>query len=222
MMNIVNGNLWAIQPGDRVAMTANPTFDVSAHDIWGTLCHGATLFALTAHLADIRAVTTFFRKNTINKTFLPTAVFHRIASNSGSTTSLGMTLRMILVGGEKLSTASVASFLRFAPSTRLVNIYGPTETTVCSTTFEIPPDIFEGDSSRPIPIGRCIPNTTLFILDDKLRPVDSGFPGEICIGGAGLAAGYLGQDQATSSKFGTSDFDRGCRVISLIFCSGDQ
>jgi non-ribosomal peptide synthetase component F len=160
-------------------------------------------------LADIRAVATFFRKNAINKTFLPTAVFHLIASDSDSTISLGTTLRTILVGGEKLSTASVKSFLRFAPTTRLVNIYGPTETTVCSTTFEIPPDIFEDDhsTSRPIPLGRCIPNTTLFVLDDNLRPVDSGFPGEICIGGAGLAAGYLGQAQATSSKFGTSDFD---------------
>ncbi|EGO02897.1 hypothetical protein SERLA73DRAFT_48172 [Serpula lacrymans var. lacrymans S7.3] len=204
MVNMVKARLLEIQPGDCVAMVNNITFDASSLEIWSALCHGGTLFVLTAHLADTEAVVAFFVDNSITKTFLPTAVFHHVISDVSNAASLSKTLRMLVVGGEKLQTAAVKKFFSHAPTTRLVNLYGPTETTIYITTFEIPMDNFDYDDSlsRPIPIGRCLPNTTVYLLDDKLRPVEPGHPGEICIGGAGLSAGYLGQaDITSSSKF---------------------
>ncbi|EGO28588.1 putative nonribosomal peptide synthetase [Serpula lacrymans var. lacrymans S7.9] len=206
MVNMVKARLLEIQPGDCVAMVNNITFDASSLEIWSALCHGGTLFVLTAHLADTEAVVAFFVDNSITKTFLPTAVFHHVISDVSNAASLSKTLRMLVVGGEKLQTAAVKKFFSHAPTTRLVNLYGPTETTIYITTFEIPMDNFDYDDSlsRPIPIGRCLPNTTVYLLDDKLRPVEPGHPGEICIGGAGLSAGYLGQaDITSSSKFVT-------------------
>ncbi|EGN97660.1 hypothetical protein SERLA73DRAFT_161607 [Serpula lacrymans var. lacrymans S7.3] len=203
MTNFVNNCLMEIQPGDRVAMVNNPSFDASSLDIWDTLCHGGTIFVFTGHLADSEAVVSFFREKTINKVFLPTAVFHHVVSDIFNTASLSTTLRLLIVGGERLATAAVKSFFRHAPDTRLVNIYGPTEATICTTTFELSSATFDYDdsSSTPIPVGRCIPNTVIYLLDENLRPVDPGLPGEICIGGIGLAAGYLGQDQSISDKF---------------------
>ncbi|EGN97681.1 hypothetical protein SERLA73DRAFT_75341 [Serpula lacrymans var. lacrymans S7.3] len=223
MTNMVKGRLMEIQPGDRVAMVNNITFDVSSLDIWGTLCHGGTLFVLTAHLADTEAVVAFFVENSITKAFLPTAVFHHIISDVSNAVSLSKTLDLLVVGGEKLQTAPVKNFFRHAPTTRLVNLYGPTEATVYITTFEIPTGNFDYDDSfsRPIPIGRCLPNTTVYLLDDKLRPVELGHPGEICIGGAGLAAGYLGQPDITSSKFVTVNNLEGDGSLTRVYRTGD-
>jgi non-ribosomal peptide synthetase component F len=203
MINLVDGPTLEILPGDNVALTANPSFDAASFEIWNSLVHGATIFVLTAHLADTDAVVSFFREKHIHKAFLPTAVFHRLFSDAAAAASLGATLRMINIGGEKLTTTIVKSFLRHAPHTRLTNGYGSAETTVCATLFEVTQEALEFDDSvgRPIPIGRPIPNTLFFLLDDDLRPVNFGHPGEICIAGAALARGYLDSSQVPSAKF---------------------
>ena len=81
---------------------------------------------------------------------------------------------------------------------RLLNAYGPTETTITATTFEIPND---SKPPNPVPIGRPLPNRTVFILDKHGNPVPVGVPGELYIGGIGLARGYLGRPDLTAEKF---------------------
>ncbi|EGN97687.1 hypothetical protein SERLA73DRAFT_184491, partial [Serpula lacrymans var. lacrymans S7.3] len=119
MINLVDGPTLEIQPGDRVALTANPSFDAASFEIWNSLVHGATIFILTAHLADTDAVAAFFREKRIQKAFLPTAVFHRLFGDANVAASLNATLRMINIGGEKLSTTVAKTFLRHAPDVRL-------------------------------------------------------------------------------------------------------
>ncbi|EGN97644.1 hypothetical protein SERLA73DRAFT_110962, partial [Serpula lacrymans var. lacrymans S7.3] len=225
MLNMINSHFMEIQPGDRVSMVNNPAFDASSIDIWNTLCHGGTLLVLTAHLADTEAVIAFFREKEVTKAFLPTAVFHHIVSNVSNVASMSTTLRMVAVGGEKLATPSVQNFFRRAPTTRLLNAYGPSEASVFTTTFEIPSLNFSTEyddaTSRPIPIGRCIPNSAVYLLDDNLFPVDVGLPGEICIGGAGLAAGYLGQADLTANKFVMVNDLEGRGSSTRIYRTGD-
>ena len=106
----------------------------------------------------------------------------------------------ILCGGEALAP-DLAAALRSRCSS-LWNLYGPTETTIWSIQQEI-----KGDA--PISIGRPIANTQIYILDTQLQPVPVGVPGELHIGGAGLARGYLHQPQLTAEKFIVNPFGAG-------------
>ncbi|SCF28933.1 amino acid adenylation domain-containing protein [Micromonospora echinospora] len=100
-----------------------------------------------------------------------------------------------VTGGEALPV-TLARDLR-ARVDRLVNGYGPTEATIYATMADIPADPDE------VTIGRPLPNTRAYLLDDDLRPVPVGLPGELCLAGAGLAAGYLGRDDLTAERFVT-------------------
>ena len=100
----------------------------------------------------------------------------------------------LMVGGETFPV-EVARELRELVAGRLTNMYGPTETTIWSTTHEVE------EVNGPIPIGRPIANTDVYILDDQMRPVPIGVPGELYIGGEGVAAGYHNRPEKTAEQF---------------------
>jgi hypothetical protein len=102
----------------------------------------------------------------------------------------GLTL---IVAGEALPPVLAQ---RWAGPHRLFNAYGPTETTVCASTH-----LCTVGSEGPVPIGRPIANTQIYILDDRLEPVPLGVTGELYIGGAGVARGYLNRPELTAERF---------------------
>jgi amino acid adenylation domain-containing protein len=106
--------------------------------------------------------------------------------------------RAFIIGGENLTAAHLAFWREHAPDTVLVNEYGPTETVVGCCVYQVPPGRYLAGS---IPIGRPIANTQLHVLDGDLRPVPGGVAGELHVGGAGLARGYLNQPALTAAKF---------------------
>jgi amino acid adenylation domain-containing protein len=106
--------------------------------------------------------------------------------------------RAFIIGGENLLAQSITFWQDAAPNTILVNEYGPTETVVGCCIYQVPAS---KHSSGSIPIGKPIANTQLYILDRYLRPVPMGVPGELHIGGLGLARGYLNQPELTALKF---------------------
>jgi enterobactin synthetase component F len=112
------------------------------------------------------------------------------------TDRLPPTVTTIIVAGEKLPRRLATSVFEAAPGIRLLNCYGPTETTVYSSCALIDPT----DSSDPT-IGRPIWNTTLYVLDTGRALVPPGAPGELLIGGAGVAQGYLGRADLTAERF---------------------
>jgi amino acid adenylation domain-containing protein len=97
--------------------------------------------------------------------------------------------RALILGGEALAGKSLSLWHTHAPKTRLINEYGPTETVVGCCVYEVP--AAQASLSGSVPIGRPIANTQLYLLDRHLQPVPIGVPGELYIGGAGLARGYL-------------------------------
>jgi len=106
--------------------------------------------------------------------------------------------RTCVIGGENLLADSLRDWRRHAPATRFFNEYGPTETVVGCCVHEVLP----GDAdSGVVPIGRPIDNTTLYVLDDDLRPLPPGVTGELYIGGAGVARGYLNRPQLSAERF---------------------
>jgi natural product biosynthesis luciferase-like monooxygenase protein/amino acid adenylation domain-containing protein len=107
--------------------------------------------------------------------------------------------RALLVGGEAFPAGLAQRLAEALPRTRILNMYGPTETTIWSTTHEL--DRERDTRGGTISIGRPIANTTLQIMDRHGRPVPIGVPGELWIGGAGVAVGYLGQPALTAERF---------------------
>jgi amino acid adenylation domain-containing protein len=101
-----------------------------------------------------------------------------------------------VIGGEALRADTLAFWQQAAPRTRLINEYGPTETVVGCCVYEA-----AEPASGPVPIGRPIANTQLYVLDARMEPVPAGVIGELYIGGAGVARGYLHRPELTAERF---------------------
>ncbi|HSC79041.1 MAG TPA: condensation domain-containing protein, partial [Chitinolyticbacter sp.] len=127
-----------------------------------------------------------------------------LRQDSDDDTALGDT-RCVIVGSEAVKVESTIAWQRqFGHRIALYNAYGPTEATVTATILRVPADprqVREGAAGQELPIGRPIANTLLYILDAEGEPVPIGVPGEIHIGGAQLARGYLNQPQLTTDVF---------------------
>ena len=106
--------------------------------------------------------------------------------------------RALVIGGSPLRGESLMRWRDESPETALYNEYGPTETVVGCSVYRLPDGPTGGG---PVPIGRPIANTRLYIVDPGLRPVPVGAPGELCIAGEGVAAGYLNRPELSAAKF---------------------
>ncbi len=180
---------YGLGPRDRTTLVASPAFDASAWELWPALASGASLevpsddtrvhpAALVAWLAERR----------IAVSFLPTPLARAVLEEPGLE-RLG--LRALLTGGDTLHRVERPA-LPFA----LVNHYGPTENSVVATAGVVTPGA-PGDPS----IGRAIDGVRVLVLDESLRPVPQGVAGELFVGGAGLARGYVGRPEATALAF---------------------
>jgi natural product biosynthesis luciferase-like monooxygenase protein len=128
-----------------------------------------------------------------------------LVSDEASLEALG-SLRMLLLGGEPLPR-TLLERLRKAYNGKIHNMYGPTETCIWSTTSAV------GGADDPITIGKPVANTTIYVVDRSLQPVPVGVPGEILIGGAGVARGYLERPELTQERFVPDPFgDAGARL----------
>ncbi|MER5210206.1 amino acid adenylation domain-containing protein [Streptomyces sp. NPDC002838] len=105
---------------------------------------------------------------------------------------------VLVVAGEPLHWATVRRWRALAPGMRLVNEYGPTETCVGATVHELPQTLPDDGVA---PIGRPLPNTSVYVLDAALRRTLPGVPGELYVGGAGVARGYAGRPEQTAERF---------------------
>ncbi|ORT57421.1 non-ribosomal peptide synthetase [Streptomyces sp. CB03238] len=138
---------------------------------------------------------------------LMTAVVHEVEQRGGEFPPL----RLISVGSEGWRVEDCRDLLRLAgDDTTIVNAYGGTEATVDSTVFTPTLDSLRDEVF--VPVGRPLPGTRVYVLDDALRPVPVGVPGEIYIGGEGVSRGYHRRDDLTAERFLTSPFDRTDRL----------
>ncbi|MGP3976837.1 amino acid adenylation domain-containing protein [Streptomyces sp. 8N114] len=115
-------------------------------------------------------------------------------------------LRCLAVVGDTFSARDVRRLYAAQPGLTVVNGYGPTENSIASTYHEIPRDIAE---DARVPIGRPVPHTTAYVTDEHLRLVPDGVIGELCLGGAGVARGYLDDPETTAERFVRDPFGEG-------------
>ncbi|MFF8962688.1 amino acid adenylation domain-containing protein [Streptomyces globisporus] len=187
---------------------AEPSFDVFTGDLVRALCSGGTLVLADRDLLfdTTRLYRTMRQERVECAEFVPAVV--RGLTDHCAREGLRLDfLRLLVVGSDAWS---VGEYRRLAelcgPGTRLVNSYGLTEATIDSAYFEGPVDDLEPGSM--VPIGRPLPNSSLHILDGHGEPVPPGVPGELWIGGDGVALGYAGDPEQTGERFVTLTLSR--------------
>lgn len=204
---VTSPNYCVIDPGDRVANTCNPAFDVTTSEIWGALCSGAVVIPFPQVAgSDLSEWLALLTKEDITTMFLTTSLFHTVAWEQPDAFA---SLRNLVVGGEQLDLAAARQVLAAGAPARLVNGYGPTEGTSFATYFVCTEQSLDG--LLRVPIGSALQQTSLHVLDDELRPVPSGQVGELCLGGPGVATGYLHRPELTAERFVTEP-ESGIRV----------
>jgi amino acid adenylation domain-containing protein/thioester reductase-like protein len=187
---------WAYADPAFDLLTLPLTFDAAAGGLHWTLSRGgATVIPTEQEAQDPRLLAQLIRRQPI--THINSMHAHyRLILDATRTEDLAA-LRFVDVGGEALPPTLVAEHYRRSPDALLCNCYGPTEATVWATAHDCTPR----DAAGVVPIGRPVRNTRVYLLDDNLTVVPPGIPGELWIGGEGVARGYLDDPQATAARF---------------------
>ena len=191
-----NTNYVQLKESDCVAQASNVSFDAATFEIWGALTSGATLVGVTKE--TVISPSEFKRaiaEQQISVMFLTTALFNQVAQNEPDAFA---SMRYVLFGGELCDAQAAARVLQSGKPQHLQHVYGPTEATTFSSSFEIHEVTA---AARTLPIGRAISNTELWVLDQHGQVAPVGVPGELYIGGDGIARGYLGYPELTAEKF---------------------
>jgi len=186
-----------LSPDSRVGHFAPLAFDASTFEIWGPLLNGGVCVLIPEESLDLDSLERCLRRHRIETMWLTAALFNTIVDEKPSVLE---GLRQILTGGEALSVPHVRRAReRLGPHVRLINGYGPTE----CTTFATCHPISDADLQRgtAIPIGRPLVATQTLVLDPNGCLTPAGVVGELYLGGAGLARGYIGQPEMTAERF---------------------
>jgi bacitracin synthase 1 len=187
--------------GLRIAVVSSFAVDASIKQIYAALCGGHTLVVADGDTRrDPVALSSWLVQHGIAVADLTPTMLSAIVS-TGSAPRLRQSLRHLLIGGEALPAALVSAVLDGPGSLEITNVYGPTECCVDTTAHRC-----HVGATGTMPIGRPLKNQRVYVLDEKLRPVPFGTPGEICIGGRSVARGYLGRADLTAEKFRPDPF----------------
>ncbi|WP_433347503.1 amino acid adenylation domain-containing protein [Microtetraspora malaysiensis] len=176
---------------DRVLAHSAFAFDASTYELWVPLLNGGTVVVAPPGPLDAPALERAVRQERVSGVFLTTGLFNALAEESPAVLAA---VPELWQGGEAASPAAVE---RVVLAGGVVNNgYGPTETTTFALSYRV-----AEPSSGAVPIGGPLDNTRAYVLDDRLRPVPTGVPGELYIAGEHLARGYLGRPDLTAERF---------------------
>lgn len=201
-----------LEAEDRVVQFSAISFDFSIHEMFPALLAGATLVLRPKSVLDTHEFIRWLSVKYISVLYLPTAYWHLLINEWEDTDAFPPSLKLLSVGGEKASSSMYKKWRQITQGrVRWSNAYGPTEATVAATAFydDLDPLLEE---HADIPIGRPLPNTQIYILDDLLQPVPVGVAGELYIGGTRLSLGYLHQPDLTAKAFIPHPFRQGERL----------
>ncbi|MBK9286220.1 MAG: amino acid adenylation domain-containing protein [Flavobacteriales bacterium] len=213
LLNLIQWQLRTsvLKEGDRTLQFAPISFDVSFQELFTTFAQGGTLVLITDE--DRLNSTQLLRKiiaQKINRIIVPFVALQYLAEAVERTGEVPASLKEVFTSGEQLKiTPAVANFFKQLPGCRFCNQYGPTEGHVVSE-LEL-----KGDPATwpALPnIGKAIDNVKLLVLDEQMKPVKKGEEGELYLGGACVATGYIGRDDLTAERFLADPFEAGGRL----------
>ena len=188
---------YPLQPSDAVLQKTGFGFDASVWEFFAPLMAGARIVMVRpggeldpAYLAEV-----ILAHGVSRLQLVPSQL--RLLLEEAAFWCCAPPLKHVFCGGEPLTPELCAEFQQRLPHAALHNLYGPTETTIDSTAWDCPRDVVP----PVIPIGRPIHNVRAYIVNPRLQLAPTGVTGELLIGGAGLARGYLDRPELTAEKF---------------------
>ena len=196
LSRIIHTDYVSVAADDRMAFASNVSFDAATFEIWGALVNGAALVPIDpTDLVVPARLGTRIRERHITMLVVTPAVFNTDASEMPTAFA---PLRVLMFGGEAANPSAVRRVLTAGPPETLMNVYGPTECTTFATSYRIRE---LSDCADTIPIGRPIAYTDAYVMDSSGAPAPYGSPGELYLGGEGLAEGYHGNPALTAERF---------------------
>ncbi|WP_186137173.1 amino acid adenylation domain-containing protein [Burkholderia gladioli] len=213
---VVNNGYAEFAPSDRIAFTSNPAFDASTMEVWGALLHGACL-VVVPHEALLSAprLAELLQAERVNILHLVAGL---LSSHADALAPVFPRLRYLLTGGDAADVRAVQRIMRNGAPQHLVHCYGPTESTTFATTYTLR----AGDEPMErLPIGRPISNTRVYLLDRFGEPAPVGVPGELHVGGKGVALGYLNLDALSAERFVRDPFAPAGDSSARMYRTGD-
>ncbi|GLQ46115.1 hypothetical protein GCM10007862_11660 [Dyella lipolytica] len=190
-----------LRPETRMLHAAPLGFDASTLEIWGPLLNGGRVVIHDEPVPTGAGLARTIADQGVTTAWLTAALFNAVVDENPL--QLGG-LRELFTGGEALSVEHVRRALAALPDTTISNGYGPTECTTFTCTWRIPRDL-DADALS-IPIGRPIADTCVYVLNPRRQPVPVGVIGELYIGGAGVARGYLQRPELDAERFVDNPF----------------
>ncbi len=200
---------------DVVGQASTASFDAATFEIWGALLNGGRVEGVPKEVVlSTTSLSKRLRDRGVTVLFLTTALMQQLSREEPE---IFASLRCLLFGGEAVDAVPVRSIARGARPPRLLPVYGPTENTTFSTWNEI---IEVADGAATIPIGRSIRGSSAYVLDRNLEPLPPWVPGELYVGGDGLARGYVGRPDLTAERFVPNPY--GERPGERLYRTGDR
>ncbi|WGT63445.1 amino acid adenylation domain-containing protein [Variovorax paradoxus] len=193
---VVDAAYVELAPGRAMLHAAPLGFDASTLEVWGPLLNGGCCVIHDERVPTGAGLARTIARHDVHTAWLTAALFNAVIDDNPAHLS---GLRHLLTGGEALSVPHVRRALAALPQLALSNGYGPTECTTFAATYRIPAAL--PADVRSVPLGRPIKDTVLRVLSPSMALMPAGLVGELCIGGHGLARGYLGQPALTEERF---------------------
>ena len=194
---------WRLDPSDTVLQKTTLSFDAFAREIFWPLASGARVLVMAPEgHRDPAALVEVIRRERVGVVSMVPSLLQVFLDHPGAAGCTG--LRRVLCGGEALPRSLAGRFQERLPGLPLHNLYGPSEAAT-ATAARI--GKWEGEEGR-VPIGGPIANTRIYLLDAGGEPVPVGVAGELYIGGAGVARGYLGRPEMTAERFVPDPFGK--------------
>jgi aspartate racemase len=203
ILRLVFGQTYARLDATRTLLwTSAISFDVSTFELWGALLHGARCVLFPAAVPTPATLAVLIRRHHVTTAWLTGSLFNTVIDEAPEALA---GVEELLVGGEALSPSHVRRAYQHLPGVTIVNGYGPTECTTFACCYRLPgpPD----PEAATVPIGRPIANTQAYVLDRHGNPAPIGVVGELYMGGAGLARGYVNRPELTAQRFVPHPFD---------------
>ncbi len=219
LANFVSGamGLYGFSASDHVLQFSSLAFDASIEEIFCSFCSGAALYLRTAEMLAPDELLRFSHQHQISVWDLPTAYWRQvIQSDVYLNQPLPESLRLVIIGGEAVSTTDVVLWNKRETHHRLFNTYGPTETTVVALAFEIKAGY---QPETTVPIGQPLPGYRIYIADANRQLVPEGVSGELLVSGDSVALGYLNREAEQNKAF--IWFETPDNGLQRCYCTGD-
>ncbi|WP_458122492.1 amino acid adenylation domain-containing protein [Paenibacillus sp. Z6-24] len=192
----INTNYIKIFSGHSLMQAGSLSFDASVQQIWLALLHTVPLHLVSKQLLlNTDELSAYIQQQQITHLIFPTTFFNQFSQSQPEAFEK---VKYVIAGGDVISSRQVNHLLSRFPEIEIINGYGPTENTVISTSFHMKGS---WDEQQSIPIGKPVSNSTAYVMDRNHQLLPIGIPGELILGGDGLASGYWNKPELTAEKF---------------------